>query len=115
MGGAYNVDGILKVMVGGLERELEERLEGRVWGMGASPGLPTRSSAAEIGGTAADKWQMDNEQIVRMRSDIDGSAVIVDDEGSLLLAANVRESSNGAPSSRTGRVKDWIRRKVRRR
>ena len=41
--GAYNVDGILEVMVGGLEQELEERLEGKFWGVGVSPGLPVRN------------------------------------------------------------------------
>ncbi|KAL9189351.1 hypothetical protein ACHAXT_009026 [Thalassiosira profunda] len=65
--GAYNVDGILEVMVGGLERELEERLEGKFWGVGVSPDLPTRGTrdnllgegvaddAEEISGDSADQ------------------------------------------------------------
>ena len=41
--GAYNVDGILEVMVGGLEKELQERLDGKVFTRG-SPSLPIRVS-----------------------------------------------------------------------
>ena len=37
--GAYNVDGILTVMVSGLEQELEERLEGKI-ALGVSPSMP---------------------------------------------------------------------------
>lgn len=39
--GAYNADGVLAVMVGGLEEELQERLEGKIW-TGMSPTLPAR-------------------------------------------------------------------------
>ena len=37
--GAYNADGVLAVMVGGLEEELQERLDGKIW-TGVSPTLP---------------------------------------------------------------------------
>ena len=39
--GAYNADGVLAVMVGGLEQELQERLDGKIW-TGVSPTLPSR-------------------------------------------------------------------------
>ena len=39
--GAYNADGVLAVMVGGLEEELRERLSGKIWS-GVSPTPPTR-------------------------------------------------------------------------
>jgi len=42
--GAYNVDGILEVMVGGLEQELQERLDGKVFTR-VSPSLPIRVSS----------------------------------------------------------------------
>ena len=44
--GAYNVDGILEVMVGGLEQELQERLDGKVFTR-VSPSLPIRVSPEE--------------------------------------------------------------------
>jgi hypothetical protein len=40
--GAYNADGVLAVMVGGLEEELDERLNGKIW-TGVSPSLPSRN------------------------------------------------------------------------
>jgi hypothetical protein len=39
--GAYNADGVLAVMVGGLEDELQERLNGKIW-TGVSPTVPVR-------------------------------------------------------------------------
>ncbi|KAL3767629.1 hypothetical protein ACHAWO_011094 [Cyclotella atomus] len=39
--GAYNADGVLAVMVGGLEEELQERLSGKIW-TGVSPTLPVK-------------------------------------------------------------------------
>lgn len=42
--GAYNADGVLAVMVGGLEEELRERLSGKIW-TGVSPTPPIRDKA----------------------------------------------------------------------
>lgn len=45
--GAYSVDGILGVMVSGLELELSERLDGKFRGVGLSPSLPTKLYGVE--------------------------------------------------------------------
>ena len=85
--GAYNVDGILQVMVGGLEQELEERLEGKFWGVGVSPGLPARVGTVEGG----------------------GNYLLVDKEND--IAVDGSENSDKPHSSRK-RIKNWLQRKV---
>eukprot|EP00581_Thalassiosira_minuscula_P010265 CAMPEP_0183709960 /NCGR_PEP_ID=MMETSP0737-20130205/5874_1 /TAXON_ID=385413 /ORGANISM="Thalassiosira miniscula, Strain CCMP1093" /LENGTH=617 /DNA_ID=CAMNT_0025938179 /DNA_START=102 /DNA_END=1955 /DNA_ORIENTATION=- len=112
--GAYNVDGILEVMVGGLEQELQERLEGKFWGVGVSPGLPARGGVMMMAGMEGggggeleyegDLWKMENEQIDELRQDIDGDAVVVTD-GEV-------SSEVSSTSSRRKRIKGWLQRKV---
>ncbi len=92
--GAYNVDGVLRVMVGGLERELEERLDGRFWGVGVSPSLPLRVVGSDVYGD--DGF---DESLV---SDVDGKG----------KELNGEESGSKRFNSRRRRVKEWIQRKV---
>lgn len=97
--GAYNVDGVLRVMVGGLERELEERLDGKILGVGVSPSPPVRNFANfDVGG----QWMHDN-------SDKMPAAVITSTE------VSVDADGSGDLLSRRSRVKGWIQRKVLRR
>lgn len=85
--GAYNVDGILEVMVGGLEQELEERLAGKFRGLGVSPSLPVRGTAGE--------------ETVQ-----DGASSSASDD------TIARNENNILPLSRRVKVKNWLRRKV---
>ena len=120
--GAYNVDGILGVMVGGLERELEERLDGKFWGVGVSPSLPARgdlgAGSATARGGSDGSWRNDGGTIVgyvaegtngdvpaeRARNAFDDVGVVSTDRGG--------DVSDGSSTSRRRRVKDWLRRNL---
>ena len=87
--GAYNVDGVLGVMVGGLEKELQERMDGKIW-TGLSPTLPVRES-----GYWAEAFDA-----VENDTTLDTSAI----------AAG--KSSVATTLSRRRRMKDWLQRKI---
>ncbi|CAE8700882.1 unnamed protein product, partial [Polarella glacialis] len=56
VGGAYNVDGVLTVMIRGLQDELDQRLQGRTFSDTRLPPPPPRYSSSfpsSIGGEAA--------------------------------------------------------------
>ncbi|KAL7530856.1 hypothetical protein ACHAXR_007838 [Thalassiosira sp. AJA248-18] len=118
--GAYNVDGILEVMVSGLEQELEERLEGEIWGVGVSPGLPVRGGVDGGGGGGGGGvendhvWRVDNEKCVGIRREIDSSGMIGDenmyDDDTLENGGD--DSFAKLPTSRKTRVKNWLQRKM---
>jgi hypothetical protein len=103
--GAYNVDGVLEVMVGGLEKELEERLDGRFWGIGVSPSPPVRDitdrSNGEIIKIDADNFDGVKKEIAKISE--------VEDEQSNVL---VKADSSVPASSRRKRVTNWLQRKV---
>jgi len=92
--GAYNVDGVLRVMVGGLERELEERLDGRFWGVGVSPSLPLRVVDVNVFGDTG--WKTSFED------DIDENREVMNSE----------ESGSKNVDSRRRKLKEWFLKKV---
>ena len=83
--GAYNVNTVLNVMVSGLEEELYDRLDGKIWS-GVSPGLPM--AAKELA-----KNTQDYNRIETLEGD------------------DVAEQSS---SSKRQRMRSWLQRKVAR-
>ena len=115
--GAYNVDGVLSVMVSGLEQELEERLEGKFCGVGVSPGLPARvgNDSGGVEWDAGDHgvWEEEYERFAVLKSEIDNN----NNNNAKISAENVGESTTesdnlAVSSSRGRRVKNWLRRNV---
>ena len=109
--GAYNVDGVLEVMVGGLEKELEERLDGRFWGIGVSPSPPVRDITdrfnAPVVKIDAENFDGVKEEIARISE--------VDDQSSSDVLGNtdatvVTESAK--ITSRRRRMGKWLKRKM---
>lgn len=105
--GAYNVDGVLEVMVGGLEKELEERLDGRFWGIGVSPSPPVR----DISDRSSIKIDSDNfdgakEEIAKISEIVEEqSTVRVEVDGSV---ADKRSTT----TQRRKRLASWLQRKI---
>lgn len=123
--GAYNVDGILQVMVSGLEQELEERLEGRFWGVGVSPSLPARFG--DEGGDYGNGGR--NNNIADLRRDIDNARLMgidrniadavddsmamgVGDENVSDFGGSSVDNGEHVPESRRRRFKGWLQGKV---
>ena len=96
--GAYSVDGILGVMVSGLELELSERLEGKFRGVGLSPSLPTRVNSMELEDHNDDGMS----NYTSTREDICDDLETDD-------ICNVSSKRNGR---RRSIVRDWFHRKV---
>ena len=94
--GAYNVDGVLGVMVGGLELELQERLDGKIWGVGMSPTLPGRITTMN----GYDELWNSNVYFDNVLGDI----AIIDEA--------VLDDTSTAETSRRSRAKNWLRRKL---
>lgn len=112
--GAYNVDGILEVMVGGLEQELEERLEGKFVGVGVSPSLPGGGLVWETA-TDDDEISIDIDTIAR-RLEGDYGASRCNNLDDIINVVEKKESIDATPpSSRRRRVKKWLQSKVLRR
>ena len=102
--GAYNVDGVLEVMVGGLEKELNERLDGKFWGIGVSPSPPIKDVTDRSNGAVV-KIDTDNfdgvkEEIAKI------SEGVVDEK-------NADEGLETRPQRRR-RVASWLRRQISR-
>jgi len=105
--GAYSVDGILGVMVSGLEMELHERLEGKFRGVGLSPSLPTRfhdNMEVEV------EMEDQNGDIGTSTHGSKGEA-LGDEQGNDDIS---NESSQTGKRKRRRRlvVKEWIQRKI---
>ncbi|KAL7432465.1 hypothetical protein ACHAXH_001766 [Discostella pseudostelligera] len=105
--GAYSVDGILGVMVSGLEMELHERLEGKFRGVGLSPSLPTRFHDMAV------EMEMEDQNSNNETSKLFSSKgeELGEQQGNDHIS---NESSQ--TSERRGRrrlaVKEWIQRKI---
>ncbi|KAL7476890.1 hypothetical protein ACHAW6_002718 [Cyclotella cf. meneghiniana] len=94
--GAYNVDGVLEVMVGGLEKELQERLDGKIW-TGVSPSAPNR----------------DRGRSYDVSSDWD-KAFVAFESGKLLSLDFPSQSTHSDASSfsRGRRIKSWLQSRI---
>jgi len=103
--GAYNVDGVLEVMVGGLEKELEERLDGRFWGIGVSPSPPARDMTDRSNGEII---KIDTDNFDGVKKEIAKISEVEFEQSNILAKA---ESSVPAKASRRKRVTNWLQRK----
>ncbi|KAL3782585.1 hypothetical protein HJC23_005288 [Cyclotella cryptica] len=92
--GAYNVDGVLEVMVGGLEKELQERLDGKIW-TGVSPSAPGRGRSYD----ASNDWD-------------DAFMAFESDKVLSLNAPSHDTGSDAPPISRGKRIKYWLQGRV---
>ena len=108
--GAYNVDGVLEVMVGGLEKELEERLDGRFWGIGVSPSPPVRDITDRSNGTVikidADNFDGVKKEIAKISEVEEQSNFWVEADGS------VAADKGSKTTPRRKRVTSWLQRKI---
>ena len=107
--GAYNVDGVLEVMVGGLEKELEERLDGRFWGIGVSPSPPIRDNSDRSNiKIDANNFDGAKEEIAKISEVVEEqSNVRVEVDGS-----NADKGSTSTTTPRRKRVSSWLQRKI---
>ena len=107
--GAYNVDGVLEVMVGGLEKELEERLDGRFWGIGVSPSPPIRDNSDRSNiKIDANNFDGAKEEIAKISEVVEEqSNVRVEVDGS-----NADKRSTSTTTPRRKRVSSWLQRKI---
>ena len=101
--GAYNVDGVLEVMVGGLEKELNERLDGKFWGIGVSPSPPIKDATDRSNGALV-KIDTDNFDGVKEEIAKISDGVRVDE-----MNADVGLETK---PRRRRRVASWIRRQI---
>ena len=106
--GAYNVDGVLEVMVGGLEKELEERLDGRFWGIGVSPSPPVRDITDRSNGTII---KIDADNFDGVKKEIAQISEVVEEQSNVLAEADALDADKG-PRSRRKRVTNWLQRKI---
>mmetsp|Transcript_19845 Transcript_19845/g.30243 ORF Transcript_19845/g.30243 Transcript_19845/m.30243 type:complete len:559 (+) Transcript_19845:52-1728(+) len=108
--GAYNVDGVLEVMVGGLEKELEERLDGRFWGIGVSPSPPVRDITDRSNGTVikidADNFDGVKKEIAKISEVEEQSNFWAEADGS------VAADKGSKTTPRRKRVTSWLQRKI---
>jgi len=108
--GAYNVDGVLEVMVGGLEKELEERLDGRFWGIGVSPSPPVRDIADRSNGTVikidADNFDGMKKEIAKISEVEEQSNFWAEADGSVVA------DKGSKTTPRRKRVTSWLQRKI---
>mmetsp|Transcript_12936 Transcript_12936/g.26135 ORF Transcript_12936/g.26135 Transcript_12936/m.26135 type:complete len:459 (+) Transcript_12936:347-1723(+) len=108
--GAYNVDGVLEVMVGGLEKELEERLDGRFWGIGVSPSPPVRDITDRSNGTVS-KIDADNFDGVKKET---AKISEVEEQSNFWAEADgsVAADKGSKTTPRRKRVTSWLQRKI---
>eukprot|EP00984_Skeletonema_dohrnii_P003012 scaffold1015_cov122-Skeletonema_dohrnii-CCMP3373.AAC.2 len=108
--GAYNVDGVLEVMVGGLEKELEERLDGRFWGIGVSPSPPVRDITDRSNGTVikidADNFDGVKKEIAKISEVEKQSNFWAEADGSVVA------DKGSKTTPRRKRVTSWLQRKI---
>jgi len=108
--GAYNVDGVLEVMVGGLEKELEERLDGRFWGIGVSPSPPVRDITDRSNGTVikidADNFDGVKKEIAKISEVEEQSNFWAEADGSVVA------DKGSKTTPRRKRVTSWLQRKI---
>lgn len=105
--GAYNVDGVLEVMVGGLEKELEERLDGRFWGIGVSPSPPIRdiSDRSNI--------KIDASNFDGAKEEIAKISEIVEEQSSGRVEVDGSVADKGSTTTqRRKRLASWLQRKI---
>jgi hypothetical protein len=110
--GAYNVDGVLEVMVGGLEKELEERLDGRFWGIGVSPSPPVRDITVRFNAPVV---KIDAENFDGVKEEIARISEVDDHQSSSDVLGNtdatvVTESAK--ITSRRRRIGKWLKKKI---
>ena len=105
--GAYNVDGVLEVMVGGLEKELEERLDGRFWGIGVSPSPPIRdiSDRSNI--------KIDANNFDGAKEEIAKISVVEEQSNDVKVEVDGSDVDKGSTTThRRKRLTSWLQRKI---
>lgn len=107
--GAYNVDGVLEVMVGGLEKELEERLDGKFWGIGVSPSPPVRDITDRSSSIAI---KIDADSFDGAKKEIAKISEVVGEQNNVWAEPDISADEGSKTIPRRKRVASWLQRKI---
>eukprot|EP00986_Skeletonema_menzelii_P002763 scaffold790_cov149-Skeletonema_menzelii.AAC.8 len=108
--GAYNVDGVLEVMVGGLEKELQERLNGKFWGIGVSPSPPKVRDITDHSNSKVIKIDADN--FDGAKKEIDNILEVVGEQNNVWAEPDSSADKGSKTTPRRKRVASWLQRKI---